>query len=53
MRAVDKDASSSGQPNGEVVLQEQTTNKESGLLCLDFAKLDVVTTPLDPVYISG
>jgi hypothetical protein len=53
MRGTGRDASLSDQPNGEVVLQEQTTNKESGLLCLDFAKLDLVTTPLNPVYTSS
>ena len=53
MRGTGRDASLSDQPNGEVALRGQTTNKESGLLCLDFAKLDVVTTPLDPVYISS
>jgi hypothetical protein len=53
MRGTGRDASLSERPNGEVSLQGQTTNKESGLLCLDFAKLDVVTIPLDPVYFSG
>ncbi len=53
MRGTGRDASLSDRPNGEVSFQEQITNKESGLLCLDFAKLDIVTTPLGPVYVSA
>jgi len=53
MQGADKDASESGPPNGEASLLGQTTNMESGLFCLDIARLDIVTTPLNPVYITN
>lgn len=50
---VRKDPSSSTQPNGETAFYRQRTNKESGALCLDSgARLDLVTTPLEPVYVT-
>jgi hypothetical protein len=53
MQGEGKDASESVQPNGEASLHGQTTNKESGLFCLDRARLDLVTMPLSPVYITS
>ncbi len=41
------------QPFGEVSMIGKTLNKESGTLCPSVAKLDFVTTPLEPVYISS
>jgi len=43
----------SSETNGSVNLSEQTTNKESGTFCPSTAKLDITTTPLEPVYISS
>jgi subtilisin family serine protease len=39
--------------NGETVISEQVANKESGSLCPSTAKLDIVTTPLVPTYITN
>jgi hypothetical protein len=42
-----------GNPNGEVTISGQTTNKETGgFLCPATAKLDITTTPLWPVYLT-
>lgn len=49
---VRRDPSSSKQPNGEMTFYRQVTRKESGALCLDSARLDLVTTPLQPAYIT-
>jgi hypothetical protein len=38
--------------NGEVTFSEQTLSKESGL-CPETGKLDLTTTPLEAIYISG
>jgi len=38
---------------GEVSMLGITLNKESGPLCPTTAKLDLVTTPLEPIYISS
>jgi hypothetical protein len=43
----------SAQPNGEVSLHDKSMFKESGALCLDTGRLDIVTTPLEPVYVTG
>jgi hypothetical protein len=48
-----KGALASTETNGETSISEQTTNKVSGSLCPNEAKLDIKTTPLpDPVYIT-
>jgi len=44
--------SSGAYPNGEVNIQEQTTNKESGFLCPSTAKLDITTTTLERMFIG-
>ncbi len=46
-------ALTSSETNGSTTLSEQTTNKESGALCPSTAKLDITTTPLEPIYISS
>lgn len=47
------DPSLSTRPNGEITFHRQTTRKESGALCLDSgARLDLVTTSLEPVYVT-
>jgi hypothetical protein len=38
--------------NGQVRIEEQTTHKVSGSLCPETAKLDLLTTPLEPVYLT-
>lgn len=43
---------SSTQLFGEVSMLGITLNKESGTFCPTTAKLDLVTTPLEPVYVS-
>jgi hypothetical protein len=48
-----RDPASSAQPNGEVSLHDESMFKESGALCLDTGSLDIVTTPLEPVYVTG
>jgi hypothetical protein len=40
-------------PNGATQLSEQSTSKESGSLCPSTAKLDLVTHPLEPTYITS
>jgi hypothetical protein len=40
------------EPNGEVRVEEQSTKKVSGT-CPATAKLDLLTTPLEPTYISS
>lgn len=42
----------STQKNGEVSIQGQTLNKETGFLCPETFKLDITTTPLQPTYIK-
>lgn len=42
----------STEENGEISLQEQTVNKESGSLCPSTAKLDLTTTGLTKTYIT-
>jgi hypothetical protein len=44
--------SAEANPNGEVTISEQTTNKVSGILCPETAKLDIAITPLEAVYIT-
>jgi hypothetical protein len=44
---------SASQKNGEVSLQEQITNKESGSLCPSTARLDIVAIPLSATYITN
>lgn len=48
-----EDPASSARPNGEVSLHDESMFKESGALCLDTGRLDIVTTPLEPVYVTG
>jgi len=43
----------SSETNGSVNISEQSTAKESGTFCPATAKLDITTTPLEPVYIGG
>jgi hypothetical protein len=38
--------------NGQVRIEEQTTHKVSGSLCPETAKLDLLTTPLEAVYLT-
>jgi hypothetical protein len=40
-------------PNGATQISGQTTKKESGSLCPSTAKLDLVTHPLVPTYITS
>ncbi len=40
-------------PNGATQISEQSTAKESGSLCPSTAKLDLVTHPLEPIYITS
>jgi hypothetical protein len=42
----------STETNGEVTLEEQETNKESGTFCPKTSLLTITTTPLSPVYLS-
>jgi len=48
-----KGASISTQENGEVAISEQDVHGVKGLFCPKTAKLDIVTTPLSPTYISN
>jgi hypothetical protein len=43
----------STETDGEVSLQEQTLHKVSGVFCPKTAKLDIVLTPLSPLYIAS
>jgi hypothetical protein len=43
----------SSETNGSTTLSEQSTAKESGTLCPSTAKLDITTTPLEPIYIGS
>lgn len=43
----------STQTNGEVSIQEQTINKESGIFCPSTAKLDSVISSLSATYITS
>lgn len=45
--------STEANPNGEVTISEQTTQKVSGLLCPETAKLDIAIAPLEAVYITA
>ena len=42
----------SAETNGDVTIFNQSMTKVSGTLCPSTAKLDVVTTPLEPLYIT-
>ena len=42
----------STETNGDVTIKDQSTTKVSGTLCPNTAKLDLVTTPLEPLYIT-
>jgi len=46
-------ALTSSETNGSTLLSEQTMNKESGSFCPSTAKLDITTTPLEPLYLGG
>ncbi len=46
-----KGALLSTQKNGEVSTQGQTLKKVKGFFCPETAKLDMTTTPLEPIYI--